>query len=149
MFKKMLVAYDGSRESVKALQAGIEMAKSTGAGLCTITVEEGLPPYMKAIETYGAYADPEVLDQVEQRRGAYYKGLQQQAIDIAEAEGVELNCSVVAGGEVNTIVEHARDIGCDLILVGFHAHSTLSDRLLGSTAHAITMSAHCSVLTVK
>ncbi len=40
MFQKLLVAYDGSPESRKALQAGIELAKMTGAKLFLLTVEE-------------------------------------------------------------------------------------------------------------
>lgn len=149
MYKNLLVAFDGSPESTKALRAGIELAKATGATLCTITVEEKLPPYLTTVETYGAYADAAIVEQIEEQRATYYANLNRQARDIAAEHGVKLDCAVVTGGEVNTIVEHARKIHCDLILVGFHAHSAISDRILGSTAHAITMNAPCSVLAVK
>ncbi|MGO8673836.1 MAG: universal stress protein [Capsulimonadaceae bacterium] len=149
MFNKLLVAYDGSPESRKALQAGIDMAKCTGASLSTITVEEGLPPYLTAVGPYGVYSDVTMLEDITAQRGAYYAGLQKEAADFAREAGIELCCSLVTGSEVSSIVDHARHVHCDLLLVGYHAHSVLSDRFLGSTAHAISMAAPCSVMSVK
>jgi nucleotide-binding universal stress UspA family protein len=45
MFKRILVAYDGSEGSRIALTRSIELAKALGAELASISVEEHLPYY--------------------------------------------------------------------------------------------------------
>jgi hypothetical protein len=46
MFKKILVAYDGSPEAGRALIVGIQLAKSLKADLRTVYVYEKLPAYV-------------------------------------------------------------------------------------------------------
>jgi nucleotide-binding universal stress UspA family protein len=45
MFKRILVAYDGSPESGRALIAGIQLAQTLKSELRTVYVYEKLPPY--------------------------------------------------------------------------------------------------------
>jgi nucleotide-binding universal stress UspA family protein len=44
MFKRILVAYDESPESERALLTGIHLAKSLNADLRAVSVQENLPP---------------------------------------------------------------------------------------------------------
>lgn len=49
MYRKILVAYDGSEGSRRALSAGIELAKGLKADLYTISVMEHLPHYAATV----------------------------------------------------------------------------------------------------
>jgi nucleotide-binding universal stress UspA family protein len=149
MYRRLLVAYDESPESQKALLIGIEMAKTLGAELHSVTVEEGLPPYISAVGPYATYVEPRIIDEIQEQRDKYYAELQENVCEQAQTAGVSLHAAVVAGHEVEAIVEYARLHECDLILVGFHKHSAIAERFWGSTAHGITMRSHCSVLAVK
>ena len=45
MLKRILVAYDGSEGAQAAITLGIELAKTVGTGLSSISIEEHLPRY--------------------------------------------------------------------------------------------------------
>jgi K+-sensing histidine kinase KdpD len=47
------------------------------------------------------------------------------------------------------ILEHARELGATLIVVGSHGHSPLGGLLLGSVAHKLTQLSTCPVLVVR
>ena len=49
MFKKILVANDGSEGAKKALKTAIDLAKKYNAELHSISVEEGVPHYAATI----------------------------------------------------------------------------------------------------
>ena len=149
MWKKPLVAYDGSAEARKALQVGIELARTLAVDLWTITVEEELPPYVMESAASGAFISQDVVDLIEEQRNTYYDQLMQEAVALAQEQGVTLHADVIAGDEVDSIVDHAGVQKADLLLVGFHPHSKLVDRFFGSTAHGLTLAAPCCVLAVK
>jgi K+-sensing histidine kinase KdpD len=52
VFKRVLVCYDGSASSKKALHAAVVLAHEQGAKLCCLTVEEGLPTYAGTIDEF-------------------------------------------------------------------------------------------------
>ena len=53
MFKKILVAYDGSPEAGRALIVGIQLAKSLKADLRTVYVYEKMPAYAAGYMDFG------------------------------------------------------------------------------------------------
>lgn len=140
MFRKILVAYDGSEGARAALRVGIGLAKSLGIELHSISVEEHLPHYAATID--------EVQD-AKDRIDAYFRTLTKEARDQALLGGVDLQAAVRQGHEVETIVTYARDGGFDLLLAGYHGHSRIFDRFIGSTAQSIVRLSPCSVLLAK
>ena len=140
MFRKILVAYDGSEGAQAALRVGIDLAKSLGVELYSISVEEHLPHYAATID--------EVQD-AKERIDQYFRTLTKEARDQALLAGIELQTVVRQGHEVETIVTYARDGQFDLLLAGYHGHSRIFDRLIGSTAQSIVRLSPCSVLLAK
>jgi len=140
MFRRLLVAYDGSTGAQRALSAGVAMARAFGVDLHLVTVEEELPRYASMMD--------EVLD-VQERKKAYFDALHREAAAIAEDAGVRLHPAVVAGHEVEAIRNHVLQHGFDLLLVGFHGHSAISERLRGSTTGSLVLHAPCTVMVVK
>lgn len=67
----------------------------------------------------------------------------------AVAGGAEdVRCRVETGKPGVRITEVAREIGCDLIIVGAH-HPSAMDYFLGSTAARVARRAPCSVLILR
>jgi len=92
MFNKILVAYDESPESGRALLTGIHLAKRLNAELRAVSVQENLPPY-------AGYIDAEVPGGtilLRQQAADYYRDLQARA-QAAEREGVNLTTELVEG----------------------------------------------------
>jgi nucleotide-binding universal stress UspA family protein len=68
---------------------------------------------------------------------------------MADESRVKLDTHVVAGHPVRDIVELAKELKVDLLVIGATGHSALYDRLIGSRADRIVQLAHCPVLVVK
>jgi nucleotide-binding universal stress UspA family protein len=95
MFNKILVAYDESPESGRALLTGIHLAKSLNAELRAVSVQEDLPPY-------AGYIDAEVPGGsvlLRQQAADYYRDLLTRARQAAQREGVILTVELVEGDE--------------------------------------------------
>jgi nucleotide-binding universal stress UspA family protein len=140
MYKKMLVAYDGSAGARKALATAIELAARCGAELHSISVEEDLPHY---VATVGEF------EEVKRQKDAFFEQLNNEAAAQAQAAGVTLTAHVVAGHEVESIVNFCQAGGFDLLIIGFMGHSRIFERVWGSTSQTLTRLAPCSVLVVK
>ena len=48
---------------------------------------------------------------------------------------------VVDGRSADTLLEVAREVGADLIVMGAHRHTTVGELVLGSTAHRVAQRA--------
>jgi nucleotide-binding universal stress UspA family protein len=140
MFRKILVAYDGSEGSRQALRAGIELARSLGAELHTISVMEHLPHYAATVGE---------VKEAQEEFEAFFHNLTKQARDLAALQGVELDTLVKPGHEVETIVTHAKEGGFDLLVIGYAGHSNILGRIMGSTSQNLSRLAPCSVMIVK
>lgn len=140
MFQRVLVAYDGSDSSRAALGMGIALAKSLGAEIASVSVEEHLPHYAATIsEVEGA---KETID-------AYFQRLTKQARDTALLEDVELETIVRQGHQVDVILAVAREGKSDLLVIGYQGHRRVLEQVIGSTALSIARLAPCSVVFVR
>jgi nucleotide-binding universal stress UspA family protein len=140
MFRKILVAHDGSEGSRRALGAGIELAKRLEAELHSISVMERLPHYAATVGE---------VKEAQEEFEAFFGNLTKQARDLAALQGVELETVVRPGHEVETIVAFATAGGFDLLVIGFVGHSNIWGRIMGSTTQNISRLAPCSVVIVK
>jgi nucleotide-binding universal stress UspA family protein len=139
MFRKILVANDGSPGASAALQGAIDLAVKYGAELHMISVEE--IPHLA-----------ETIDEVEGEReeeGHRFAGVVERSRQLAAAHGLSLQPHLVPGHPVSTIVEFVRTHDYDLLVVGFMGHSALYNRLIGSTTDRLVNHAPCAVLVVK
>jgi nucleotide-binding universal stress UspA family protein len=140
MFERILVGYDGSDGARAALKLGIGRATALPAELVSVSVEEHLPHYAASLsEVKGAKED---IDR-------YFETLTKQARDQALLAGVELETLVRQGHEVETIITVAREGHFSLLIIGYHGHSGIFGRVLGSTAQSIVRLSPCPVLLAK
>ena len=144
MFKRILVAYDESPESGRALLTGIHLAKSLNAELRAVSIQEKLP-------AYSGYIDAEIpggTALLRQQASEYYQKLQTEAREAARQEGIVLATELVQGDEVDAIVECAERTQSDLLVVGIHRHPLLVSRLWNHTAHDLSQLVASNILGV-
>ncbi len=140
MFQRILVAYDGSSGARDALRMGIDLAKRLGAELETVSVEEPLPRYAATIGE---------VEEAKTRVDAYFHALTKEARDLGLQAGVEIETTIRRGHEVEVILAVAREGRFDLLLLGYHGHSRIFERIIGSTARSVAGLASCSVLLAR
>jgi nucleotide-binding universal stress UspA family protein len=139
MYRKILVANDGSPGALKALAGAIETAKRDGAALHMVTVEE-LPRF------------PATIDEVEEEKAEANHGLVpviEAARAQAQAAGVALETHLVPGHPVHAIIALVNEQQFELLVVGFMGHTRLYEQIIGSTTERLVRLARCAVLVVK
>ncbi len=139
MVERVLVAVDGSDDSVRALERAIELCRQTDARLTVLEVIEDFGPLPGYYE-----AAPEGIDRVawvaEQR-------FSHAALDL-EDPGIDWDRRVEAGYPAEVICEVAQD-GYDLVVVGTHGRSAVGRFLVGSVSDRVVHHAPCDVLVVR
>jgi nucleotide-binding universal stress UspA family protein len=139
VFSKILHANDGSEHAFRALAMALAMARQNNSELHMICVEE--IDYM-----------PELIEEIREETGTaarrFHKVLQ-RARAMAGESRVKLDTHVIAGHPVRDIVELAKELNVELLVIGATGHSALYERLIGSRADRIVQLAHCPVLVVK
>jgi nucleotide-binding universal stress UspA family protein len=144
MYKRILVPTDGSEISAKAVQAAISMARLTGAQLMAISVKEPFP--YSAISEMQPVPPQEFYDAQERIAAARVK----EAADIAQAAGLACQgFTVEAMHPHEAILDHAKNQGCDLIVMASHGRRGLSALLLGSETQKVLTHSPIPVLVIK
>jgi nucleotide-binding universal stress UspA family protein len=143
MYKKIVVAFDESKEARRALTNAIQLATQLEAELRIVTVSEPLPAYAAFMDSELPGAKHALL----QERSEFYSKLQAMAIQEATQSGVHAKAIVVEGDEVQGIVDDVTSWGADLLVIGRRHHRAMS-RVWGGTVHYIAERVCCSVLAV-
>ncbi len=156
LFKKILVAQDGSESSQRAAQAALELAEKLKADLVvlhaissptsyyhsTIASPTGMSlpaPSPHEIDAYYAYARKVAL------------GIVGETESKAKKQGIHVKTEIpeAVSSIVETIVNHASKENVDLIVVGTRGLGGFKKLLLGSVSSGIVSHAHCPVLIVR
>ena len=142
MYKKILLAYDGSEPGQRALLDCHEIAQWSGSEIRLIAVMQ-LP--MSGLTLEGGMYDDTLLQSEKVRFQAI---LDAGLGKLAEA-GLAARGEVVMGDAVSEITRCASSIGADLIVVGHQHLSGWAARWWrGSVSKALIEEAPCSVLVV-
>jgi nucleotide-binding universal stress UspA family protein len=139
VFKLIVVANDGSPGGLKALAMACEIAKRYRSRLHMISVEE-LPDFPASID--------EIIEIKDAENHKFHDALA-HARKLAKSKGVTLHAEVVAGHAAAAVVERAKALKADLLVVGFMGHSALYERIIGGTTDRLVRLAPCPVLVAK
>ncbi len=142
MYKRILLAYDGSEAGQKALLDCGELAQWARSELVLVAV---MPSMMAFVGLEGGVYDAELENRERQKFEAILAdGLKQLATAGFHATG-----QVLTGEAVEEITGHARKVSADLIVVGHkHLDSWAARWWRGSISGALIEHAPCSVLVV-
>jgi nucleotide-binding universal stress UspA family protein len=140
MFKKILLAYDGSAGANKALEAALELAQIHQGRIWALAVEENLPHDIASVGEF---------QESKEQANAKFRKLLDAAHTRAEKAGIELKALLRAGHPSKTIIDVAQEGEFDVILVGHSGLSGVWATFLGTTAEKVSRHAPCNVLIVR
>jgi nucleotide-binding universal stress UspA family protein len=137
---KIILATDGSGSAENAIRWFSHLPVCRDSQLMVVTVAG-----RAATSIYSAELDEELgRREKESAERAFTR-----AATILQQAGYEsVHCPRI-GHAADEIVQYAREVGADLIVIGARGHSMLSKILLGSTSDSVATHAHCSVLVVR
>jgi nucleotide-binding universal stress UspA family protein len=139
MFKKILVAYDGSEGAKLALGKAVEIVKVAKADMHIVAVGR-IPEYAETVS--------EVEEEKEQAQ-SYYSKIIEEAANQLKRQGLSPSVHIEFGKPADTILRVAEDLGVDLVVLGTHPHAAVRRRVLGATVDKVIDHAHCSVLVIR
>jgi nucleotide-binding universal stress UspA family protein len=142
MYRKILLAYDGSEPGQNALIDCEEIAQMHRAEIFLVAV---MPPAAALIGGEGFVYDAR-REEEDRRR---YQEVLDEGIGRLAGKGHRASGEVVVGEAVDEIVRFARKIDADLVVVGHkHLDSWAARWWRGSLSKSLIEHAPCSVLVV-
>jgi nucleotide-binding universal stress UspA family protein len=142
---EIVVGVDGSPVAIPVLEAAIAEAKLRRAKLHVVHVV-----YVPATWVDGMTFMPgNLIDSAYEAAEAIKKSVWERvgsALEGSDVESVQVDRS---GYPPDEIVDYARSIDADLIVVGSRGFGDLKSLLLGSTSHRVSHLSPCDVLIVK
>ncbi|MEO1618612.1 MAG: universal stress protein [Planctomycetota bacterium] len=139
---KVLLATDGSKSAFAAARFFESLPVESPVELVLLTAI-GDPLSGSPESTQHWY--PEVVRQERQHAEEHHR----QIIDLMQTRCNRVESVLRPGHPVRVILDMAKQIDCDLILMGAHGHSTIGRLLLGSVSDRVATHATCSVLVVR
>ena len=137
MYKNIVLAYDGSKFSNKALQEALRIAKSSGGSLLILSVVD-------ITDEFESEA-PGLTDKMTKK---LLKSAQ-KALGKAVTAKIKAKVEVHVGDAYEMIVETARKKKADIIVMGSHGRTGLTRLLMGSVTSRVIGHAPCSVMVVR
>ena len=142
MYKRILLAYDGSDAGQKALLDCQELALWSKSELFLVAV---MPSAMSFVGLEGGVYDVEL----EERERAKYQSILRDGVRRLEQAGYQSRGEVVTGEAIDEITKYARKVEASLVVVGHkHLDSWAARWWRGSISGALIEHAPCSVLVV-
>lgn len=139
LIKKVLVLTDGSQNSRSALRYAVQICHNFGASLHLLSVIEDMP----------AYATLEVGSEFISKVQEAIKGEVVSCSGYCETSGIACNGEIRHGVPYEEIINYAKEIDADLIVMATHGHTGLSHILLGSVTEKVMRHAHCPVMVTR
>jgi nucleotide-binding universal stress UspA family protein len=141
---KILVAVDGSKPSLKAVQLLIDHCDwyRSPPEVELVTVHLPVP----RLPRMGVAVGKEQIEKYYREEGETMLASARKALDAAR---IPYQAHVLVGPVAEAIVKHAGDKRCDLIYIGTHGRSALGKALIGSTATKVLHISDVPVLLVK
>ncbi len=142
MYKRILLAYDGSEAGQQALTDGREIAQWNGAEIVLVAV---MPSMMAFVGLEGGVYDTELEDRERQK----FEAVLQDGLQRLQDAGFSARGEVVTGEAIEEITRYARQVQADLIVVGHkHQDHWAARWWRGSISASLIEHAPCSVLAV-
>ncbi|NLI13635.1 universal stress protein [Pelotomaculum propionicicum] len=144
MIKKILVAYDSGKKSLKALEIATEIAKNCNAEIYIFTS-------VKMPEIVSSVAGHDMLRDLEEKSFDYFKSELEEAEEKIRKEGVQVQHVIVQDSPGAAIVRFAEKEKIDLIAMGSRNRGLIEGLILGlgSVSNYVIQNARCPVLITK
>jgi nucleotide-binding universal stress UspA family protein len=157
ILQKILVATGDSPDSQKIFETGLTFAEKLGAKISFLHVLTPTPMGLELFDNPGmGTIAPMISDSAMARSTAEWQDYERFGIERLQLYAKQAQAHHVAaeifqnfGDPGRVICETAADIAADLIVIGSHQKSRLSEILVGSTSSYVFHHAPCSVTIVR
>jgi nucleotide-binding universal stress UspA family protein len=147
MFKHILIPTDGSPVSAKAMKAGLEFAKQSGAKVTGYYAVEPLPMHLYG---EGYVADRQMVAEFEKRHRAIARKHVAALARQAHKAGVRFESLVqTARTPYEGIVDAAQKRNCDLVLMASNGRRGFARMTLGSVTDKVIQLSKVPVLVYR
>ncbi|MFD0871125.1 universal stress protein [Paenibacillus residui] len=142
LFSKLLVAYDGSETSKKALDKAISYVKENPAAQMEVVYVLNMQSLIigEAMINIPVHLENEMYEQAE----SVVKEVNERLAEFSGAKAI-----LKRGAPARTILEYAEEGGFDVIIIGSRGLGGLREFMLGSVSHSVAQHAEIPVLIVK
>lgn len=141
LYKKILIATDGSEYTKNAVDYGIDLAKNTGAEIVVIYVVDTAA--FASIPMDAAWESMYELLKQEGEMALKY------VAEKAGTEGLEVQGNLIEGHPADEIIKYSEKNSISLIVLGTLGKSGLDRFLLGSVAEKIVRNSKIPVLVIR
>jgi nucleotide-binding universal stress UspA family protein len=138
LYRKILLAYDGTAESALALREGAELARLSGARAYLYAVLN-LAPTLMGVEGMGG---GDLISSELER----FKAILKEGVRYLRDRGVEAEGHLVQGLPPDEIVRAAQSFGADLVILGYHRRKGFAKWWHTPTSSQILDRLPCSLL---
>ena len=139
MFKRILLAVDGSDHALRAAKVAADLARSMKSELRVVIAYEPIPWYL---------GEPNLQDAINARLKDAQNILQKAVASVGDVPD-EIHTELIEGDSAEAIIEVAKTRNSDVIVMGSRGLGTLAGLLLGSTSQKVVAHAPCPVLIVR
>jgi universal stress protein A len=146
MFKvtTIVVPTDFSKVSKSAFDHARVLAEKMGASIHLIHVLDCNPPFTTSKSS--DYPESEMMKVIENEA---MKKLDETADQINQETELKVTKILLKGRDYEEIVNYAKNVNADLIIIATHARTGILLSLLGSVAENVIRNSHCPVLVIK
>ncbi len=149
-YGRILVPYDDSKHSKKALAEAIDVAQEAGSEIHIVNViglMSSEPDIVK--ELVNKKLKKLERDTIKSQKIRTNKILQEK-LKACKRYGIQVRCDVLVGKPVDSILKYAKDDGIDLVIIGSKGLGRFDKlRALGSVSRRIAEEAKCPVMIVR
>jgi nucleotide-binding universal stress UspA family protein len=145
-FGKVVVAFDGSNDSLKAIKLAGSLASKYESNVIIVHV------YSSPAIGFSAASGIPIPDyrDIEEARKEAAKKVLSKGLQLASEEGIKATGELIeASSVVEALVEYAEDEKADLIVVGTRGMTGFKKLVLGSVSSGLVNHAPCPVLIAR
>jgi nucleotide-binding universal stress UspA family protein len=139
MYKKILLATDGSGHSTRAAEQAISLARcNSDSVLHIVYVVDGDTSKSDVLRNWN-------VANLNDKRKERIRSVE----ELVRTSGVSYKVEILHGEPGPTIVQHANEQSFDVVVIGSRGLNGLQELVLGSVSHKVAKRAACPVLIVK
>jgi nucleotide-binding universal stress UspA family protein len=141
MLQKILLAFDGSKDSMKAADYALKIAKANNAQIEIVFVRESVTSHSSRVIYDTAEMEKELIENAEK--------IIAQGVAKFKDSGVMYTTKILTGDPAEAICDEAKNSGITEIVIGSRGMNGVSRFFVGSVSLKVLTHAHCTTLIVR
>jgi universal stress protein A len=137
----VMVPVDFSKESILAAKFAVSLAEEYKTKLYVLHVQEPLPPSLRSHIADFEVFQGNLLEQIKEDLGKVIPAAVKKRVSVEEVLEI--------GHPQHVIVDRAKELGVDVIVIATQGRTGLAHILLGSVAERVIRHAPCPVFVIR